>query len=1606
MAEEILLLKIKSDLGQSLKNFDKLKKAIEAPVNGLGDLGRQSAAAKKLLREITQGAGQSFNELVTAISGAAEGTQEFNKASEEITQTQTQLKAVISSNQDAVKEFNRNLRLGESAGGYYRELEEQIKKLKLQYRGLSEEQIKGDFGADLAQNIAKIDTELKQLDAGIGEYGRSVGDYKNSIELALAEYRTLPEISADLKIQNAELEKLTQEQRSLRAQINATGKSFDDMTAAEKKANRELTDLLLSNKKRADDLERAINDGNNSLRDLAKNATFAQRAFASLAGTFGALTLDRIVDFGVDKIRDAVTLYSEYTLQLGKLNAVTGATAAQQDLLRQSSDELALTTQFTNSQIVQLQIEYAKLGFKPEEIVAATGATQNLAKAFGDDLGQTATVVAATLNSYNLEASESGRIADILGTAFANSALDLTKFETSIGTVLPVAKTFDLELEGVVGILGQFSNAGFDASSGATALRNILLNLADEGGGLAQALGRPITSIDELLPALKQLSDSGLDLAGALDLTDKRSVSAFSNLLNNTEGVNELTESLRNSAGAAEALGKATEDNLSGDLAKLVSTIQGNVIKAFTELDGTIRGFVQFLISSIQVFGSFIALLNRNRDVIGALVVAYTALNAKLILTTIANSRFVTSILASNASLLAQRVAFGVAIVASNLYNVAMGLLTGNITRAIVAFNSLKVSLLSNPFTAVLVALGALIPLFIAFREQAREIELQTTRIGDAAAVTSKKTAALTNSINEERIAGGILLETIKKNLIARKDTSKLVEEFNSKYGKYIGNIDGENLSVQSLDQARQSLNKTLQQEAIVRGRASRLGELGDELVAQQIETVKLEEKLKSLNEEKERGAQRGYFELNIDSEIVFLQREIDAANEKQETLNKSIEETDAIFNKLGETLNIDTSQAIADAQAGVTGLAQQAEFATRKATSLSAKLGDVNELSADADLDLALVKELEKANKEAALLNKQLELSRQLSEFEGDFLASQILQDEIEQTKKELEALGVVSGATTQAVAGATVNTTAAAADTATQAVTKSTNAQKKLIEDTIPFFKDQISKLNSELDNLGIADTEQAFEIKAKIALAENAIEEIEQAFDFSVQPIEIDLEADAALELINLTNESIAEIELGLTEIEETEKALSRVAQTAIFQKRLEQELQDKQAEALKEELSLRQQITDNANDDSISSQVRLSRQQVLLRQLADLEKQKERDVLEFTLKSVEASSEEKKKAALDLAALDQKLAEEQRTRDDETTQRRKDNQQQIVDAIIEAASQISDTLFDIANTKAEQQKEKDLEDAELRNETEIERLNALEEKQIEGAEGNEERIARIKANFDKQRLLADQKYDNEKEKIERKAFERNKRFAIAQAIINGALAITAILTVPDATLGIASAIQIALATLTTSLQIATIAAQQFGLGGVLQDVYSDAKYAKGGFLKYGKSHAQGGIPAVNRNGQVVAEVEKNESINNVKSTSAYYKYYSVMNERYGGVRFPNAPSVNSKEGQELLTRIEGGKPKFQRGGFFGSIPRANVPKYLEGGVITQSTSNLTSDTAQEKIILALNGNLELTDALIGEIRDMKQELINYSTYEQTRRKTADVLDEQTAELAANG
>ena len=295
-------------------------------------------------------------------------------------------------------------------------------------------------------------------------------------------------------------------------------------------------------------------------------------------------------------LRSGVNTIADFEQANVNLSTILGVNVRDMKALTDSALSLGRATEYTASQVTQLQTELAKLGFGQGSILSMQKYILHFATAMGVDLGEAAEVAGSTLRSFNLSSKDTEDALSVLVEGANRSALSFEKYKTSIGTVFPVAKTFGFSLRDVVALLGSLANAGFDASSAATATRNILLNLADSGGKLAQRLGEPVKTFDDLFDGLIKLRKEGVNLAEALELTDKRSVSAFSTFLEGAESAKTLRTELENVSGVLETIAGERLETVEGSTKLLESAWEG-LILSFRNSAGVIKTLIDQLTS-------------------------------------------------------------------------------------------------------------------------------------------------------------------------------------------------------------------------------------------------------------------------------------------------------------------------------------------------------------------------------------------------------------------------------------------------------------------------------------------------------------------------------------------------------------------------------------------------------------------------------------------------------------------------------------------------------------------------------------------------------------------------------------------------------------------------------------------------------------------------------------------------------------------------------------------------------------------------------------------------------------------------------------------------
>lgn len=443
-----------------------------------------------------------------------------------------------------------------------KDLQSSTKRTRTELKNLEKA---GKTGSQEHQNLTKT---LKDQEKTLTECREKYNKLRDAISL---ENKTLAELRNHLKLTQTALSKAvpgTENWKKLNAEVQQTKARLKELTSQSGQTK-------------------------GALEKLSSVKAGALAAFAAIAGAVRgvARAFQKIVDFEQANVN---------------LSTIIGKNVKDIEALTYSAMELGRTTEYTASQVTLLQTELAKLGFKEGAIMQMQESVLHFATAIGTTLPEAAAMAGATLRMFGLDAKDTADTLGVLVQGANNSALSFSYYQTAMATVGPVAKTFGFSLRDTVALLGTLANAGFDASSAATATRNILLNLADSSGKLAVALGKPVSTFPELMSGLRQLKAQGVDLNTTLELTDKRSVSAFNTFLDGADAALALRDSLEDVNGVLKNTAEERVNTVEGSVKLLQSAWEG-LILSFKDSTGPIKEVIDWLTKLIEVTSDLVS---------------------------------------------------------------------------------------------------------------------------------------------------------------------------------------------------------------------------------------------------------------------------------------------------------------------------------------------------------------------------------------------------------------------------------------------------------------------------------------------------------------------------------------------------------------------------------------------------------------------------------------------------------------------------------------------------------------------------------------------------------------------------------------------------------------------------------------------------------------------------------------------------------------------------------------------------------------------------------------------------------------------------------------
>lgn len=508
---------------------------------------------------------------------------------------------------------------------------------------------------------------------------------------------------------------------------------------------------------------------------------------ASLAagGALAALGAVSGVREGFSK---AISTIANFEEKMALLRAVTKATESDMKALSDQARELGATTSFGADQAAQAQVYLAQAGLNTNEVLKATPAALQLAKAGMLELGEAADLATDIIAQMGLGVEDFTRVNDVLLATSQSATTDVRQLGEAFSYAGPLAKAAGVSLEETSAALGVISSGGIKASRAGTGLLGFirqLTNLTPDATAALQQYGISADDVNIKTLGLAKVIDNLAPVAGdagsAFRIFGSEAGAAALTLIEGNPAYDELREKLGDVDGAAAQAAKTMGESLTSSFKGLSSASQEAVLQlGDAGLTDALAGLVDTATGVIQVWNGLEDEFLEGRDDAEEMRDRIEALSTGIeILATALAARLGGALLASTGKFIAGQAA-------AARYAVSLNAVTASSTAAAIRITAMgaaartagaAMALIGGPAGVAILAAAAVWQLHDAMDNSAdRAIELDSA-VGEL----TKGIQGLTKVQLENKKAEFLstLLEQQKQATQIARDISALSEQMN-----------------------------------------------------------------------------------------------------------------------------------------------------------------------------------------------------------------------------------------------------------------------------------------------------------------------------------------------------------------------------------------------------------------------------------------------------------------------------------------------------------------------------------------------------------------------------------------------------------------------------------------------------------------------------------------------------------------------------------------------------------------------------------------------------------------------------------------------------------
>lgn len=314
----------------------------------------------------------------------------------------------------------------------------------------------------------------------------------------------------------------------------------------------------------------------------------------------------------------AMKVGNEFESQMSRVQAISGATGDQLQMLTDQAMDLGASTSFSAKEAALGMEQLASAGFTVEEIYEAMPGLLDLAASSGADLATASEIAASAVRGFGLEAADTSYVADLFAEAAARTNAQVEDMGQAMKYIAPVAHAMGLEIDETAAAVGILSDAGIKGSQAGTTLRGALTRLTKPtkdaiavmeqyGMSFYDANGNMLSMegiIGQLEQGLSGLTQQQRNQA-LTTLFGQEALSGMLVLLEaGPEKLAELTEGLNGAEGAAKEMADVMLDNTAGALEEFGGAIETAAINIQQILAPVVKNVVQWLTELVNTFNN------------------------------------------------------------------------------------------------------------------------------------------------------------------------------------------------------------------------------------------------------------------------------------------------------------------------------------------------------------------------------------------------------------------------------------------------------------------------------------------------------------------------------------------------------------------------------------------------------------------------------------------------------------------------------------------------------------------------------------------------------------------------------------------------------------------------------------------------------------------------------------------------------------------------------------------------------------------------------------------------------------------------------------------